>query len=133
MSTMFQANPLPAPVIEPGTEPYFDAARAGKLMIKYCKVCSKPHFYPRTLCPFCFGDTEWKEASGTGTIYSFSLMPKATPNPYCIAYVTLDEGVTMMTQIADCDLATVKIGQKVSVVFKPTTEQGAPVPMFKPV
>ena len=133
MSTMFQANPLLAPVIEPGTEPYFDGAREGKLMIKYCKSCSKPHFYPRTLCPFCFGDTEWKQAKGTGTIYSFSFMPKATPNPYCIAYVTLDEGVTMMTQIADCDLATVKIGQKVSVVFKPTTAEGAPVPMFKPI
>ena len=39
----------------------------------------------------------------------------------------------MMTQIADCDLATVKIGQKVSVVFKPTTAEGAPVPMFKPI
>ena len=39
----------------------------------------------------------------------------------------------MMTQIVDCDLETVKIGQKVSVVFKPTTEDGPPVPMFKPV
>ena len=133
MSVIYQANPIPAPTIEPGTEPYFDGARNGKLLLKYCKSCNKPHFYPRTLCPFCFGETEWKEAKGTGTIYSCSLMPRATPNPYCIAYVALDEGVTMMTQIVDCDLETVKIGQKVSVVFKPTTGDGPPVAMFKPI
>jgi uncharacterized OB-fold protein len=60
-------------------------------------------------------------------------MQRGNPNPYCIAYVTLDEGVTMMTQIVDCDLETLKIGQKVKLVFKPTEGDGPPVPMFAPV
>ena len=51
--------------------------------------------------------------------------------PYAIAYVTLDEGVTMMTNIVDCDLDTIRIGQAVRVVFRPT-EGGPPVPMFAP-
>jgi hypothetical protein len=51
--------------------------------------------------------------------------------PYAIAYVTLDEGVTMLTNIVDCDLDTLRIGQRVRVVFKPT-EGGPPVPMFTP-
>jgi uncharacterized OB-fold protein len=60
-------------------------------------------------------------------------MQRGNPNPYCIAYVTLEEGVTMMTQIVDCDLAALKIGQKVKLVFKPTEGDGPPVPMFTPV
>jgi uncharacterized OB-fold protein len=46
--------------------------------------------------------------------------------------VTLDEGVSMITNIVDCDLDAVRIGQKVRVVFK-ATDGGPPVPMFAPV
>jgi uncharacterized OB-fold protein len=48
-----------------------------------------------------------------------------------MAYVTLDEGVTMLTNITNCDLDTLKIGQRVKVVFKPT-EDGNMLPMFTP-
>jgi len=39
--------------------------------------------------------------------------------------------VRMMTNIVDCDLDTIRIGQKVKVVFK-KTEGGASMPMFAP-
>jgi uncharacterized OB-fold protein len=51
--------------------------------------------------------------------------------PYAIAYVTLAEGPTMMTNIVDCDFDALRVGQPVAVVFK-DTENGPPVPMFKP-
>ena len=51
--------------------------------------------------------------------------------PYAIAYVTLEEGVTMMTNIVGADLDGIRIGQKVRVVFTPT-EGGPPVPTFTP-
>lgn len=134
MSKPFLPNPIVAPTIEAGTEYYWEQAKAGQLTIKSCKSCGKVHFYPRTLCPFCFGETEWQPASGKGKIYSYSVMSRGNPNPYCIAYVTLEEGPTMMTQIVDCDLDDVRIGQDVAVVFKPTEgEDTPPVPMFKPV
>ena len=38
----------------------------------------------------------------------------------------------MMTNIVDCDFDNLSIGQPVSVVFK-DTENGPPVPMFRPV
>ena len=85
------------------------------------------------MCPFCHSmNTEWREASGQGTIYTYSVTRQSGPVPYVIAYVTLDEGPSMMTNIVDCDLDTVRIAQKVTVVFK-TTDGGPPVPMFKPV
>jgi uncharacterized OB-fold protein len=134
MSNPYQPNPIPAPTIEPGTEYFWEQAKAGKLVVKACNDCGKVHWYPRTLCPFCFGETTWQQAKGTGQIYTYSVMQRGNPNPYCIAYVTLDEGVTMMTQIVDCDLDTIKIGQAVEVVFKATDGKDTPpAPMFRPI
>lgn len=132
MSTPYTATPLKAPQVAPDNTEFWEAARAGRLLVKHCKSCGKPHWYPRTLCPFCMGETEWKQASGRGTIYSFSVTRRAGPTPFCIAYVTLEEGVTMMTNIVDCDLDTVRIGQEVKLTFTPT-DDGPPVPTFTPV
>ena len=96
-----------------------------------CTACAKPHFYPRPLCPFCLGDTEWVAASGLGTIYSVTVVRRAGPIPYALAYVALDDGVTMLTNIVDCDLDALRIGDRVKVCFK-LAEGGAAVPMFTP-
>jgi len=122
---------ISAPAVNLETQPFWDAAAEGKLLIKKCTACGEPHFYPRTHCPFCFSDkTEWVEASGQGTVYTYSVMRRASI-PYAIAYVTLAEGPTMMTNIVDCDLDSIKIGQPVRLVFRPS-EGGPPVPMFTP-
>jgi uncharacterized OB-fold protein len=123
---------IPAPQPNPETQPFWDAAASGKLLVKKCLACGKLHYYPRSICPHCFSDrTEWLAVSGTGTIYSYSVL-RRTEVPYALAYVTLDEGVSLMTNIVDCDLDAIRIGQKVKLVFKPT-EGGPPVPMFTPV
>ncbi len=122
---------IPAPPINPETQPFWDAAAEGRLLVKRCRSCGQVHYYPRAICPFCFADaTEWLPASGLGTVYSYSVM-RRVPVPYAIAYVTLEEGVTMLTNIVDCDLDAIRIGQAVKVVFRPT-EGGPPVPMFAP-
>jgi uncharacterized OB-fold protein len=129
---VYQPRTIPAPTVNPEGQAYWDAAGAGKLLVKQCAACGQYHHYPRALCPHCFsGKTEWREAKGTGTIYSYSVMRRTTP-AYTMAYVTLEEGVTMMTNIVDCDFDAIRIGQKVKVVFKPS-EGGSPVPMFTPV
>ena|SRR5215471_18885798 len=122
---------IPAPPLNPEIKPFFDAAAQGRLIVKRCAACGQLHHYPRALCPFCGSDrTEWIDASGRGTIYSYSVM-RRVPVPYAIAYVTLEEGVTMMTNIVDCDLDALRIGQAVRVSFKPT-DGGPLVPMFTP-
>ncbi|GAP38106.1 OB-fold domain-containing protein [Piscinibacter sakaiensis] len=131
MTTLHQDRPLAPPVIDAETGPYFAAAKQGILKLRRCTACRKPHFYPRSLCPFCFADTEWVDASGLGEIYSVSVTRRAGPIPYAIAYVRLDEGVTMLTNIVDCDLDALRIGQRVKVCFKPTEGDGA-MPMFTP-
>src|SRR6266404_6219829 len=97
------ARTIPPPPVNPETKPFWNAAAQGRLLIKRCTACDEPHWYPRAICPFCSERTEWMEASGHGTIYSYSVF-RRTPIPYAIAYVTLAEGPTMMTNIVDCDL-----------------------------
>ncbi|HVY03622.1 MAG TPA: OB-fold domain-containing protein [Caulobacterales bacterium] len=119
----------PAPNLE--TKPFWDACAKGKFLIKRCKDCGEPHYYPRALCPFCFSDkTEWEETSGEGEIYTFSVMYRGG-HPYGIGYVKLKEGPYVLTNFVECDLKKLACGQKVKVQFAPT--DGAPVPVFKPI
>ena len=118
----------PAPNVE--TQRFWDAAAEGQLLIKRCTACHEPHYYPRAICPFCFSaETVWEQAAGTGSIYSVSVMRRGADAPYALAYVTLDEGPSMLTNIVDCDFDALSIGQRVRVRFMPT-DGGPPVPMF---
>ena len=122
---------IPAPQASQETQPFWDGAAKGQLLIKKCRACGESHYYPRPLCPFCGSDaTEWQTSTGAGTLYSYSVMRRAEI-PYAIAYVTLDEGPTMMTNLVDCDFDRLRIGQRVRLVFTPT-DGGAPVPTFTP-
>jgi uncharacterized OB-fold protein len=79
------------------------------------------------------------QASGKGTIYSFTvnrrgagdLVEYRDPVPYVLAYVELEEGPRIMTNIVGCDPDSVKIGQAVEVVFH-DTGQGSALYRFKP-
>jgi uncharacterized OB-fold protein len=119
----------PAPVENPETAHFWESARAGKLLIKHCTACNEPHYFPRSICPFCFSDqTRWQESKGEGAIYRYSLMRKSPTGPFAIGYVTLDGGPSLLTNFVDCDLSALKIGQRVKVTWKQT--DGAPLPFF---
>ena len=58
---------IPAPMINPESARFYDAARKGILLVGKCHECGAHHFYPRVLCPHCFSDrTEWIPAKGGG-------------------------------------------------------------------
>jgi len=78
------------------TEPYFDAARQGKLVVKVCNNCGNGLHPPTPDCPFCGShNTEWKEASGRGTLYTWTTVTHSIhpsfPAPYVIVVVQLDD------------------------------------------
>tara|TARA_R110002074_G_scaffold349634_1_gene520326 strand:- start:111125 stop:111517 length:393 start_codon:yes stop_codon:yes gene_type:complete len=129
MSQLPAHNSAPHSNIE--IQPFWDATAEGKLLLKKCNACGEIHYYPRSICPFCFSDdTVWIEASGIGIIYSYSVIRRAEV-PYVIAYVTLQEGPTMMTNIINCDIDSVRIDMAVTVSFVDTGE-GTALPMFTP-
>ncbi|MBU8539691.1 Zn-ribbon domain-containing OB-fold protein [Falsiroseomonas tokyonensis] len=126
---------IAAPVIDPSTQSFWDAAREGRLMLGLCRDTGRHFFYPRGASPFTLSpNVELVPASGFGTIYSYTVMRVA--EPYACAYVELAEGPRIFTNIVDCAFEDIRIGMKVRVVFKPTRDAegaaGAPVPMFAP-
>jgi uncharacterized OB-fold protein len=123
---------IPAPIPTGETRAFWEAAKEGRFVTRRCNDCGQFHWYPRTFCPFCFSAaTEWQQLSGKGIIYSYSVMRRA-PEQYAVAFVTLEEGPTMLTNLVDCDFDRLAIGQAVQVVFR-SAEDGTPVPMFRPV
>lgn len=132
MSTPYSVRAFDVPPVSPENAPYFDAAAQDRLVLKHCDACNATHHYPRAICPFCGSDrTSWIDSTGRGTVYSVSVTRRGTPVPYAMAYVTLAEGVTMMTNIVDCDLDSIRIGDTVEVTFV-ASRDGRKVPMFKP-
>jgi uncharacterized OB-fold protein len=129
---MDKLSKYPKPQGNPETAYFWEQTANGKLLIKRCTACGEAHYFPRSICPFCFSDkTVWEESSGEGVIYTFSRMRKSAAGPYAIGHVTLKEGPSLLTNFVDCDLEILKIGQKVKAVFKAT--DGAPLPFFTPV
>jgi uncharacterized OB-fold protein len=127
---------LPTPDAE--TQPFWDAARERRLLIKRCNACSRPHFYPRPFCPHCWSDdVAWEEASGRATLYTFSIVrrndlpPFNERVPYIAAVVDLDEGVRMLTNVVDCDVDGVQIGMPLEVTFRHETDE-VTLPLFRP-
>ncbi|HWK68423.1 MAG TPA: OB-fold domain-containing protein [Rhizobiaceae bacterium] len=114
----------------PETGYFWQEAAKGRLVIKRCIACGEHHWYPRSHCPHCGGaETEWIEASGGGTIYSFTVLRRG--GGQVPAYVTLEEGISLFTNIVECDPNRLSIGQRVSVRFR-VDEKGATVPVFRP-
>ncbi|WP_250301247.1 Zn-ribbon domain-containing OB-fold protein [Streptomyces sp. A 4/2] len=119
------------------TEPYWDAAREGHLLIRRCGACAKPHHYPREFCPHCWSeDVTWERASGRATLYTWSVVhrndlpPFGSRVPYTAAVVDLAEGPRMMTEIVDCPEDDLRIGMALDVTFRELTP-GTSVPVFR--
>ena len=130
--------PTPEPRVTPETEAYWDAASEGRLLVGYCVDCEEHFFYPRRHCPRCgFGEAEYVEAEGTGTVHARTIVRQAggafaEATPYVLAYVELDEGPRMLTNVVGADPETVDVGDRVEVTFDAVDEDVA-LPRFRPV
>ncbi|MGI6072000.1 MAG: Zn-ribbon domain-containing OB-fold protein [Lachnospiraceae bacterium] len=119
----------PLPEIRPWTKEFWEGTKQGKLLIQRGKNTGKLIMYPKKYSPYDIDEElEWIEASGKGTVYTFSIVENNAPKPFdeelpfCVAIVELEEGVRMCTNIVDCDLDRIKIGAPVHAVFNPVTE-----------
>lgn len=130
---MSQAHRLPSPTINPENKPFWDAAQNNRLLLKVCNSCNESHYYPRTICPHCGSDsTVWVDSQGLGEIYSYTVMRRGVEVPFAMAYVRLNEGVSLLTHLTNCDFDTIKVGQKVKVVFQ-ETQDGQKTHLFEPL
>jgi uncharacterized protein len=89
---------------------------AGRFLIQRCAACTKHVYYPREICPHCGGAAlEWKAPAGTGTVYAVTTVRRkpADGGDLNVSVVDLDEGVRLMSRVANLAPADVRIGQRV--------------------
>ena len=127
---------LPTP--DEHTQVFWDAARDGRLLIKRCAACGRAHYYPRPFCPYCWsGDVAWEDASGRGTLYTYSVVyqndlpPFNERVPYVGAIVDLAEGPRAMTNVVECEFDALRVEMPVEVAFHDIGE-GFTIPVFRP-
>jgi uncharacterized OB-fold protein len=130
------ANRLDLPAVEDETRPYWEAAKAGRLLVKACNACGEVHHYPRPFCPSCWSeDVEWREVSGLGTVYTYSIVFRNDLAPfdewgtYVPAIVELAEGPRLMTNLVDVAADALHVGMPVEVRFRDLTDEWA-APVF---
>jgi uncharacterized OB-fold protein len=127
------------------TRGYWEGADRGELVLQRCGECHTVQHRPRAICASCLSsDIEHFVASGRGRVYTFTVtnqnqMPGFREAcPYVLAYVELEEGPRLMTNIVGCDPTDVSIGMAVEVDFAPPASgksgepEGFSIPRFKP-
>ena len=121
---------------DPEVQPYWDAAREGRLVLPHCPACDRPFWYPRNVCPRCgTSPVEFRPASGSGTVYTYTVARHAFGTwkehvPFVVAYVTLAEGPTVQTNLVDCPADRLAVGLAVTAVFE--GEGPTPALRFRP-
>ena len=120
----------PLPHLDEENRPWWEALKRHELYIQKCRDCGFTRYYARALCTNCLSSkTEWVRCSGRGKIYTFTVTNQnQAPGfreslPYVMAYVDLDEGLKMLTNIVDCPPDQVKIGMPVEVVYEDVTPE----------
>lgn len=110
---------------------FWEATKRKVLLLPLCKDCEKTHWYPRLFCPFCFSSNlDWRESSGEATLYAATALSKSS-DPYIVAYVELSEGPLMLTNIQNCKVDDLKIGDPLKLTFS-ILDSGHYLPVFQP-
>jgi uncharacterized protein len=122
--------------IDAWTEPFWQAAADGELLLVRCADCRRHRWPPGPFCPHCQSQaTEWTPA-GPARIYSFTIVrdpapPGEAPRVHVPALIEFPEagGVRMMAPIIDAPLAAVRIGAKLTVGW--SNAANARMPVFR--
>jgi uncharacterized protein len=126
------------PAVTDLTKPYWESARAGRLVTQRCRSCGRIWHPPLPACPHCHStDIGWREVCGSGTVYTYTVVRHATHAaladriPYVVAIVELAEGPRLVTGITGCAPDDVRVGMAVRACFREVAD-GVTLPYFEP-
>ena len=129
----------PQPTLdEADTRPFWEATKQHELRYQVCDGCGGVVFYPRRHCPHCMSmKLSWKTSRGEGVIYTYTIIRQIGHPafrelaPYVVAWIDLDEGFRMLSNVVGVDAGSVHIGQRVRVTWE--DQDGVSLPLFTPV
>ena len=126
----------PLPRIDEETRGFWEACARHELYLQRCRDCGRFRHPPRAVCPACLSSRiEWVRSSGRGTVYSFTVtqqnqVPAFRDRlPYVLAYVELEEGVRLMTNVVGRAAEAVHVGMRVEVAWEDVTAE-VTLPVF---
>ncbi len=130
-------KPFPTPT--PDSRPFWNGLAEKKVMLKYCRQCSSPFYYPRIVCPHCFSsDLDWRQASGRGKLYTYTISRRPTHPlfadevPQYLAVVELDEGPRITSTLVNVPEGNITIGMALVPVFERHEDQKITLLRFQP-
>ncbi|MBI3063177.1 MAG: OB-fold domain-containing protein [Deltaproteobacteria bacterium] len=133
--------PKPLPEITPITQPFWEGAAKGKLLMQRCRDCHSWVWCPRPACVECGSERlEWTPLSGRGRVFAFTVIREvvgralrgfAKDIPYVTAWIDLEEGPRFCSNIVHCPVEKVAIGMAVEVLFE-DAGSGIFLPKFQP-
>jgi uncharacterized protein len=128
----------PLPRLDPDNRFFWTSGEDGKLRFLQCQDCKTFIHPPRPICFNCLSENVHPTVvPGTGAVDTFTINhQKWSPNmevPFVIARVAIDgaPGVFLTTNIIDCPVDAVDIGDRVEVSF--LQQDDVWLPLFKKV
>jgi hypothetical protein len=124
------ARPLPV-LDEADTAPFWRACGEHRLTYQRHRDTGEVVFYPRGQHDPAL---ETCDSAGLGTVYTFTVVRQhghpffRAHVPYTVAYVDLDEGFRLLTEI-DAEPGTLRVGQRVELHWE--DHDGTSVPIFR--
>ncbi len=114
-----------------------------RLVAPRCTNCGTFRLPAPPICFVCqHREVEWVDLPGTGTVYSFTVVRHPLAKmlnesvPYAAGIIELDgtqgAGARMIANIIDCDVETLRIGDRVEIVWERVSDEMA-VFRFRPI
>jgi uncharacterized protein len=124
------------PAVDWETRAFWEGAGRGELVLQRCRDCGQVQHRPRALCVSCFSDgIEHFVASGRGRVHSCTVTHQnhamAGITPYVLAWIELEEGPRLLSNVVGCEPSDVRMDMPVRVEFVSTDEDRG-VPRFRP-
>lgn len=118
-------QPIPVPSSLDG--PYWEGAKAGKLMLQRCAATGRHQWYPRAHSLHRPGaGIDWVEASGRGVLETYTVVHRSfypqLKAPYVIAVVRLEEGVLFSGHLIGVAEGDIRICMPLEVTFEKLTD-----------
>lgn len=132
-------RPLPAE-FGPDSETFWEGTRRREFRVLHCVRCDQLIWYPRAHCPHCGSfDVAWSALPEpvTGEIYTFTVVRRhaapffAARTPYVVAWVDVDNGPRLLTEVLSDDVDAVRIGDRVALRWE--EHESVTLPTFVPV
>ena len=128
---------LPLPELDGLHKEFYDHCKRHALHFQRCGDCQTWRHVPREMCPECGSwNWSWEVSSGRGRVFTWTVVARpmhpafANACPYAPVVVEMEEGVRLLSEVADVAPEDLEIDMEVRVHYDDVTRE-VTLPKFK--